>query len=98
MRLDQASVRRRFHEASAERRQLMETLRPIHAEHKMIMEQIKALELRAAPLAEAMRPIRNELAELENEIAACARFCRDSEGKSRMGDGSAYTSKQMEPR
>jgi hypothetical protein len=90
MQFDQASVNKRFHEAMTERAGAMERLRPIWEAHKDIIEQIKALEDQAAPLSEQMRPIRDKLVALENEISACARFFRDEEGKSRMGDALDY--------
>lgn len=63
----------------------MEKMKPTHQQHKALTKQIQELEAQAAELATAMRPTRDRLYELENEIARCARFCKDGDGVSRMG-------------
>jgi len=88
--LSPEALRKRFHEAGAEREALMESMKPTWKAHKALVEKIQALEAEAKALAEEMAPTRAKLFELENERGAIARFLREPDGKSRMGKPEEY--------
>lgn len=87
------TLRKRFHEVQVEKEAILAKIAPKQQEFDALAESVNLLEMQKAEIHEQhLKPEKDKIFELDNELGVIAKALREGEFKSRLGERDEFLS------